>query len=108
MTVPTYLEAETWIRNVFSAKAVGRGGVIRRALRDVERYAGREAFLREVQRRGFTLVENNDQLVVFCNRDPVRLLVQRDPPPLSQRAWPQLEKQGRTGPLRDCGQGSAR
>jgi hypothetical protein len=41
-----------------------------------------------VQQRGFTLVENGDQLVVFCNRDPVRLVVQRDPPSLSQRAWP--------------------
>ncbi len=86
--MPSYLESENWIRNVFSAKAVGRGGVIHRAARDVERYAGRDAFLHEVQRRGFTLVENGDQLVVFCNRDPVRLVVQRDPPKLSQRAWP--------------------
>ena len=88
MMMPPYLEAETWIRNVFSAKAVGRGGVIHRATRDVERYAGREAFVHEVRRRGFTLVENADQLVVFCNRDPVRLVVNRDPPTLSQRAWP--------------------
>ncbi len=76
------------MRNVFSAKAVGRGGVIQRSARDVERVVGRSAFLREVQRRGFTLVENGDQLVVFCNRDPVRLIVQRDPPSLSQRASP--------------------
>lgn len=86
--MPSYLESENWLRNVFSAKAVGRGGVIHRAARDVEHYAGRDAFLHEVQRRGFTLVENGDQLVVFCNRDPVRLVVQRDPPKLSQRAWP--------------------
>ncbi|WP_439523710.1 hypothetical protein [Marivita sp.] len=88
MTMPLYLEAENWIRNVFSAKAVGRGGVIHRATRDIERYAGRVAFMREVHRRGFTLVENGDQMVVFCNRDPVRLLLNRDPPKLSQRAWP--------------------
>lgn len=88
MTQPTYLESENWLRNVFSAKSVGRGGVIHRAARDVDRYAGRAAFLDEVRRRGFTLVENGDQFVVFCNRDPVRLLVNRDPPKLSQRAWP--------------------
>ncbi|OSQ49321.1 hypothetical protein [Marivita geojedonensis] len=88
MTIPDYLDPDTWLRNVFSAKAVGRGGVIHRSARDVERIVGRDAFLREVQRRGFTLVENGDQLVVFCNRDPVRLIVQRDPPSLSQRAWP--------------------
>jgi len=97
MTIPSYLDSENWIRNVFSAKAVGRGGVIHRAARDVERYAGRDAFVYEVRKRGFTLVENGDQLVVFCNRDPVRLLVDRDPPKLSQRAWPTAARDGATG-----------
>lgn len=87
MTLPCDLDPGTWLRNVFSAKAVGRG-VIHRAIRDVERNVGRDAFLHEVRRRGFTLVENGDQLVVFCNREPVRLVVNRDPPTLSQRAWP--------------------
>lgn len=91
MTTPSFLESETWIRNVFSDREVGRGGVIHRATRDVDRYAGRAAFLNEVRRRGFTLVENSDQLVVFCNGDPVRLLVNRDPPTLSRRAWPEGE-----------------
>lgn len=86
MTIPSYLEPDKWLRTVFSAEAVGRGGVIQRSARDVERLVGRSAFLREVQRRGFTVVENGDQLVVFCNRDPMRLIVQRDPPSLSQRA----------------------
>ena len=88
MTIPSFLDPDTWLRNVFSAKAVGRGGVIHRSACDVEQVVGRDAFLREVRRRGFTLVENGDQLVVFCNRDPVRLVVQRDQPSLSQRAWP--------------------
>lgn len=88
MTIPSSLDPDTWLSNVFSAKTVGRGGVIHRSARDVERVVGRDAFLREVQRRGFTMVENGDQLVVFCNREPVRLIVQRDPPSLSQRAWP--------------------
>lgn len=88
MTIPSCLDPDTWLRNVFSAKAAGRGGVIHRSARDVERVVGRDAFLREVQRRGFTLVQNGEQLVVFCNRDPVRLIVQHDPPSLSQRAWP--------------------
>ncbi|MCL3882852.1 N-(5'-phosphoribosyl)anthranilate isomerase [Marivita sp. GX14005] len=88
MTIPAYLESENWVRNVFSAKAVGRGGVLHRAVRDVERYVGREAFAQEVLKRGFTLVENGDQFVIFCNRDPVRLIVDRDPPPLSERARP--------------------
>ncbi len=77
---------------MFSAKAVGRGGVIHRAVRDVERYAGRDAFVHEVHSRGFTLVENGDQFVVFCNRDPVRLLVNRNASTLSQRASPTVKR----------------
>ena len=88
MTMPPHLEPERWLRSVFSAKAVGRGGVIHRATRDVERYSGRERFIEEVHKRGFTLVENGAQFVVFCNRDPVRLVVDRDPPRLSERAFP--------------------
>ena len=90
MTMPRILDADTWLRDVFSAKAVGRGGVIHRSASEVEQVVGRDAFLHEVQKRGFTLVENGDQLVVFCNRDPVRLIVQRAPPSLSQRAWPSV------------------
>ncbi len=92
MTTPSDLEPEKWMRTVFSAKAVGRGGVIHRAVRDVEHYAGRDLFLHEVRKRGFTLVENGDQFVVFCNRDPVRLIVKRDAPPLSERAFPSFRR----------------
>jgi hypothetical protein len=92
MTTPLYLEPENWMRTIFSAKAVGRGGVVHRSVRDVERYAGRDAFAAEVHRRGFTLVENGAQFVVFCNRDPVRLIVDRDPPRLSERAMPTFRR----------------
>lgn len=77
---------------MFSTKSVGRGKVVHRSIRDVERYAGRDAFVAEVHRRGFTLVENGDQFVVFCNRDPVRLIIDRDPPRLSQRAMPTFRR----------------
>ena len=87
-TMPSQIEPELWLRSVFSAKSVGRGGVIHRAVRDVERLAGRELFIAEVHKRGFTLVENGTQFVVFCNREPVRLVVDRDPPRLSERAYP--------------------
>ncbi|WP_072777433.1 hypothetical protein [Marivita hallyeonensis] len=92
MTTPCPLDPVHWLRSVFSAKAVGRGGVIHRAVRDVERIAGRELFVAEVHRRGFTLVENGEQFVVFCNRDPVRLIVERDPPKLSERAYPVFQR----------------
>ena len=75
MGLPAELTPERWIAQIFSAKAVNKGGVIRRQSLDVDRLIGRKRFLFEVERRGFRAVENNGQLIVFCNRAPVRILV---------------------------------
>lgn len=74
MSLPTGLTPERWIAQIFSAKAVGKGGVIRRSSRDIDRLVGREAFLGAVRLRGFRAIENNGQILVLCNRAPVRLL----------------------------------
>lgn len=66
------LSPEHWMLHVFSAKSACAGGIVRRSLRDVDRYVGRDAFLREVARRGFSAVENAGQIVVFCNAEPIR------------------------------------
>ena len=88
MSSSSLLDPDLWLRSMFSAKAVGRGGVVHRAIRDVDRYAGRDRLIGEVQRRGFTMVENGEYFVIFCNREPVRLVVRRDTPSLSERAMP--------------------
>ena len=43
------------------------GLVIRRKLRDIERFCGMELFLAEVRRRGYRAYENSGQVIVFCN-----------------------------------------
>ncbi|KRS17878.1 hypothetical protein [Roseovarius indicus] len=68
------LSPELWLNDLFSCKAVQQGGVIRRKARDVERFAGMETFLSEVRRRGFRVAANGGQIVIFCNREPVRWL----------------------------------
>lgn len=65
---------EQWFRHLFSARAALDGGVVRRKVRDMEHMVGRDLFLREVERRGFTAVENAGQVVVFCNAEPVHRL----------------------------------
>ena len=62
---------------MLSAKAALSGGVVRRSVRDMEHMVGRERFLSEMDRRGFTVVENAGQIVVFCNVDPVRIVSRR-------------------------------
>ena len=60
---------------LFASKAARDGAVIRRQLRDVERYVGRGAFLDEMRRRGFSVVENAGHIVIFCTREPLQRLL---------------------------------
>ena len=74
--VPVRLSAESWIAQMFSAKAVARGGVIRRSAAWVEREVGRERLMLEVRRRGFHMVQCGGQYVVICNAGGLRVLCQ--------------------------------
>lgn len=76
------LSPEIWLNDLFASKAVQQGAVIRRKARDVERFVGMDTFLREIDRRGYQVVENSGQLVIFCNRAPLRWLT---PPPISSK-----------------------
>jgi len=66
---------EDWIAQVFSARAVSRGGVIRRSTAWVDREIGRARFIAEVSSRGFHLLEGGGQFVVICNPAPYRVIV---------------------------------
>jgi hypothetical protein len=72
--LPPNLSPEAWIADIFGSKAAREGRVVRRSLRDIDRYVGRDRFVTEIHRRGFRAVENAGQMVVFCNRDPVRIV----------------------------------
>lgn len=69
------LPPDLWMQQVFEAKSARQGGVVRRKLRDVELNVGLEQFCDEVRRRGYHAVRNGAQIVVFCNNEPIRLLV---------------------------------
>ena len=66
--------SDVWLRSLFGAATALRGGVVRRKVRDAERIMGRDAFEAEIRRRGFRAIQNGDHYVVFCNREPLRLI----------------------------------
>lgn len=68
------ISAQQFFLELFGSQAAASGAIIRRKVRDVERYIGREAFLTEARRRGFPVVENAGQFVIFCNNEPIRRL----------------------------------
>ncbi|MFP4303765.1 MAG: N-(5'-phosphoribosyl)anthranilate isomerase [Rhodosalinus sp.] len=72
--MPDHLTPERWLAQVFSSGEAARGGIVKRQIADVDRIAGRDAFLAEVERRGFQAVQNGRHYVVFCNAWPIRRL----------------------------------
>jgi len=62
----------------FGSRAAIKGEIIRRKVHDVERFIGRSVFLAEAARRGFPVVENAGQFVVFCNQEPIRRVALSD------------------------------
>ena len=66
--------AQQFFLELFGSQAAMSGAIIRRKIRDVERYIGREAFLAGTKRPGFPVVENAGQFVIFCKNEPIRRL----------------------------------
>jgi hypothetical protein len=70
--LPQPLSPQGFLQHLFGSQAARDGGVIRRKVRDIDRYVGREVFLTEMRRRGYPVVENAGQFVIFCNNEPIR------------------------------------
>lgn len=68
------IDPQEWLTTVFSSRAAAQGAIVRRNARDIDKIIGRERFLAELERRGFQAVENAGQVVIFCNREPIRAL----------------------------------
>ncbi|WP_370232494.1 hypothetical protein [Cognatishimia sp.] len=66
------LDPHQWIHAFFASKSAQNGFVVRRKLRDIERFCGLALFLAEVRRRGYRAYENSGQIVVFCNAAPIK------------------------------------
>ena len=63
-----------WFNRIFMAKAVTKGGVVRRAVRNVDREIGRERPEAEVRARGFHLPECGGQFIIICNPAAMKVI----------------------------------
>lgn len=66
--------ADHWLRTIFSAQAVAKGGIVRRSASWVEHEIGRDRLEAEVRRRGYHLVECGPQLIVICHDAGLRII----------------------------------
>jgi hypothetical protein len=69
--IPT---GKAWIDHWFSAKAAHNGGVIRRKIESLEKYASYQELIAEVRLRNFHLIRCGGQYIVLCNTGRIKLL----------------------------------
>jgi len=63
-----------YINAIFDAKAARTGGIVRRKIQDVEKYASYRYLVEEVARRGFHLLEVGNQYLIICNSGVCRFI----------------------------------
>ncbi|EBA17648.1 hypothetical protein RSK20926_17957 [Roseobacter sp. SK209-2-6] len=66
--------SQRWLIQIFQSQSAAKGGVVRRHKRDIMRHIGWENFCQELDRRGFHAVENANQIVIFCNQEPIKII----------------------------------
>ena len=65
----------SWINQIFKSKQARNGGVVRRSLASISRYASLPALKAEVARRRFHMVIIGDQAVITCNNGNLALVL---------------------------------
>lgn len=64
---------QEWLLQIFNAKQVPAGGVVRRNKRHVEKQSSLQDLVSAARSFGFHLIETGDQYVVICNAGELRI-----------------------------------
>ncbi len=67
-------KGEAWVHQIFDAKSAKTGGVLRRKVASVEKYASEQKLVREVKRRGFHALRVEDHYLIICATGRFKLL----------------------------------
>lgn len=64
----------TWVDDIFRAGQANAGGVVRRSIESVERYASIDEVMVAARDRGFHVISTGDQLVILCHPGEMSVL----------------------------------
>ena len=81
MAMRAISDGTRWLDQIFEAKAAQDGGVVRRSVEDVRKYASVAALRRRVRDEEFHLIRTGNQYVILCHKGDLRgaLLMPRGP-----------------------------
>jgi hypothetical protein len=62
-----------WVDQIFEAAQANRGGVVRRSIYDIERFASLDEIIGIARDRHFHVIETGDQVVILCNEGELKI-----------------------------------
>jgi hypothetical protein len=63
-----------WIGQVFTSQSARNGGIVRRKVSSVKKYATIKELKAEVKRQGFHMLRSGDQFLIFCHQGDFRVI----------------------------------
>jgi len=72
--IPLAMIGPRWIRQIFRAQAARNGGIVRRQITSVHKYASEAELKAAVQHRGFHMVISGDQYVILCHQGDFKVI----------------------------------
>lgn len=63
-----------WIEQIFESQIAKRGGVVRRQVASVDKFASRVELKEECKKRGYHVIEHGDQWLIFCDKAEVKII----------------------------------
>jgi phage baseplate assembly protein gpV len=67
------MTSNAWMDTWFSSQTARNGGIVRRARRDVDRFANMDWVIEEARQRRWHVIETGDQVVLLCHEGDLRM-----------------------------------
>jgi hypothetical protein len=67
--------AGKWVQDIFKSNIAKRGGIVRRKVNSIQRYASLDEVKQECGSRGFHIIAHGDQWLIFCDKAHVKLIL---------------------------------
>jgi len=64
---------KAWIRKIFESDQAIKGGIVRRSISSVNKYASEAELIMAIKARGFHYEKANGQFVIYCNQNELKL-----------------------------------
>ena len=64
-----------WIKQIFQSQIAQRGGVARRKLTSIDKFATRAELKAECKALGYHIVQHGDQWLIFCDNASVKIIL---------------------------------